>query len=174
MARVPFGHYTAKTDHLALLGSNHRCVTSAGKGNGKDVFHGLFQPLLAFMASLFIFLCKFQPLLAPPLDLQQGSRQGDQRVPQHTTRGPERAPLVCIVPFWPLGGSLAPQPEIVQEEKGKEVCKQSLLGSPGPVLRVFSLGASILLQYINVGAQAPWSLSHWSPVLWEPYLRILC
>lgn len=41
-AHVPFGHYTVKTDHLALLGSSHRYVTFAGEGHGKDVFPGLF------------------------------------------------------------------------------------------------------------------------------------
>ncbi|XP_034522653.1 protein transport protein Sec16B [Ailuropoda melanoleuca] len=28
MAHVPFGHYTVKTDRLALLGSSHRCISS--------------------------------------------------------------------------------------------------------------------------------------------------
>ncbi|XP_023387038.1 protein transport protein Sec16B [Pteropus vampyrus] len=32
MAHVPFGHYTVKTDHLALLGSSHRYATFWGKG----------------------------------------------------------------------------------------------------------------------------------------------
>lgn len=37
MAHVPFGHYTVKTDHLALLGSSHRYAIW-GKAKGKGVF----------------------------------------------------------------------------------------------------------------------------------------
>ncbi|KAM7336125.1 hypothetical protein ACRRTK_004618 [Alexandromys fortis] len=56
-AHVPFGHYTVKTDRLALLGSSHSLLP------------------------------------APPPYLLHTSRQGDQRVPHHTTRGPEPVPL---------------------------------------------------------------------------------
>lgn len=38
MAHVPFGHYTVKTDHLALVGSSHRYVCDFCK----DDLHGLF------------------------------------------------------------------------------------------------------------------------------------
>ena len=38
VARVPFGHYTVKTDHLALLGSSHRYAICRGTGAGKGSF----------------------------------------------------------------------------------------------------------------------------------------
>lgn len=55
MAHVPFGHYTVKTDHLALLGSSHRYVIFWGKGNRKDVFQGVVLTLAGFHGSLFHF-----------------------------------------------------------------------------------------------------------------------
>lgn len=55
MAHVPFGHYTVKTDHLALLGSSHRYVTFWGEGTFS---RGLFQSLLSFTAPFLIFSCE--------------------------------------------------------------------------------------------------------------------
>lgn len=63
MAHVPFGHYTVKTDHLALLGSSHRYVMLWGKEAGRTFSRGLFEPLLGFMAPFSIFLCEFHLLL---------------------------------------------------------------------------------------------------------------
>lgn len=57
MAHVPFGYYTVKTDHLALLGSSHRYVIW-GKGNRKDVFWGISLALVGLHSS--IFWCEFQ------------------------------------------------------------------------------------------------------------------
>lgn len=63
MAHVPFGHYTVKTDHLALLGSSHRYVMLWGKEAGRTFSRGLFEPSLGFMAPFSIFLCEFHLLL---------------------------------------------------------------------------------------------------------------
>lgn len=98
-AHVPFGHYTVKTDHLALLGSSHRYVTFAGEGHGKDVFFLDYFSTCWLPWLHYSFSCvNLSLLLALPLYLLLMSRQGDQRVPHHTTRGPEPVSLVCIEP----------------------------------------------------------------------------
>lgn len=55
-AHVPFGHYTVKTDRLALLGSSHRYVTFAGEGLGKDVFSWIVLALAGFQGFTIHFL----------------------------------------------------------------------------------------------------------------------
>lgn len=123
MAHVPFGSYTVKTDHLALLGSSHRYVIFWGKGSGKDIFQVIRLALGRTSWLHFPLSCvNFGHCWSPPLgwfSAQVGSGGGDAGwVPHHTARGPqvqallrgscELVPVGCIVPLWPLGGALAP------------------------------------------------------------------
>lgn len=116
MAHVPFGHYTVKTDHLALLGSSHRYVIFWGKGNRKDVFWGIDLALVGFHAS--IFLCEFQLPPVPSSGVVFCTGLGKE-IPSGCCITPpgglwwELVPLCCIVHLWPLGGALGPRPGTV-------------------------------------------------------------
>lgn len=108
VAHVPFGHYTVKTDHLALLGSSHRYVVFWG-WEWEGCFPGdWFSPC---WVSRFPFSCVNSATASPLFWVfsMQGSGQGGaQWVLHHTSRGPQAPVLLPRTVLLCLWGVLCP------------------------------------------------------------------